>query len=807
LYAQLDPKLRFDNSLRALKLLFIAESLHHPFIIQLEDSQWLDEDSITFLTSLTRNVAHYPFAIITTVRPMEKDKQFFAHLLPPEVPQSEIHLAAFDIEQVQALAENILSGRAAPELAQQMMRRAGGNPFFAEQFLLYLKEQSALVESAHGWKLIETQQDSLLPDDLRTVLVARLDRLTQSVRQVVQTAAVLGREFPIRLLMTMLQGVNAIEEKVETAVSSAIWIALSEIRYLFKHGLMRDAAYEMQLHHQRRQLHNIAANSLETLYKDELQSHYPDIAYHFEQGGTVNKAHIYLIMAGKAAQDAYQNHQALDYFDRALALTPSDDLQTQFELLLAREDILDLMGNRPEQDKVLTQLAQLADALQQPERQVRIILRKSRWAENISDFELAVSTAEQAIQISQTALSGVTGNRLMALGEIALGEAYMRLGNYADTKPRLINAIAILDDINDRKEATNGRRVLASLYIYLGQYAKSETYYKAALDGYRSLEDRFGEATVLGRLGLLARMQAKDNEAASIFEEAIALQQQIGDRYGEGMATLNIGAVLQVQGNLPGAQSAFTKSLFILHDIDHRVGEGAALNGMGWVARDAGDFATAQGAYEQALTLLQSAGDRYGEAVTLANLGTVHHYQGNLDMARSLQQQARDQQQERSDLRGLGLTLLYLGETELARGDIPAAKEAFQQSHDAMQQIGQQQHIIEAIAGLARVALAQQDFPLAQTHAHSILDYLKTNASLNGTVYPFRIRMACYNVLTAVNNPQSHAILNDTIAILQTRAKYFTDDAERDSFLRTVPDHLEVMLAWEEANSNSRSPL
>jgi predicted ATPase/class 3 adenylate cyclase len=799
LYAQLDSKLRFDNTLRALKNLFIAESLHQPFIIQLEDSHWLDADSETFLSLLTRNVTSCPFAIISTTRPPEVETTLFTQQLSPEVPCTTIHLSALDAKQVQLIAENILVGRVAPDLVEQLVRRAGGNPFFAEQMVLYLKEQALLVVGLAGWQLADAQQDTLLPDDLRTVLVARLDRLTRSVRQVVQTASVLGREFPLTLLSAMLKGMERVEEKVETAVSAAIWIALSEIRYLFKHGLMRDAAYEMQLHHQRRQLHHMAATSLETLHEDDLKPHYPDIAYHFEQGGNVDKAHIYLIMAGNAAKDAYQNHQALNYYERALVLTPSHDLQTRFELLSAREETLDLMGSRLEQKKSINELKKLAEAMQQPDRQIRAALRQSRWAESTSDFELAVTSAKQAIHTAETALSGMVGKRFIALGEIALGEAYMRLGNYAATEPRLINAVNILDQSNDRKEATNGRKVLASLYIYLSQYAKSEKNYHAALNDYRTRGDRFGEATILGRLGLLARMQAKQEKATMLFEEAIALQKQIGDRYGEGMATLNLGAVLQVQGNLPGAQAAFTQALFILRDIDHRVGEGSALNGMGWVARDTGDFATSIDAYQQALTILQSVGDRFGAAVTLSNVGTVYHYEGKLDKAQAVLQQAVDQQQAIDDLRGMGLTLIYLGATELARGKRDAAKAAFQQAFDAMEKIAQTQHVMEAAAGLARVALAEQELLLAQRYTDSMLTYMEGNPSLGGTVFPFRIWMACYQVLTAVDDPRRHTLLTNTMQTLQARANHFADEAERVSFLKTVPDHLEVVQAWKAA--------
>ena len=86
-----------------------------------------------------------------------------------------------------------------------------------------------------------------MPTDVRAVLVARLDRLSQNVRDVVQTASVLGWEFEVQLLAQMLHGDPGLRGKVAQAEEMSIWSPLNELRYLFKQALLRDAAYSMQL--------------------------------------------------------------------------------------------------------------------------------------------------------------------------------------------------------------------------------------------------------------------------------------------------------------------------------------------------------------------------------------------------------------------------------------------------------------------------------------------------------------------------------------------------------------------------------
>ena len=121
-----------------------------------------------------------------------------------------------------------------------------------------------------------------LPANVRAIFIARLDRLTHDVREVVQGAAVLGREFEVQVLARMLRD-QPIRPWVEEAEQAAIWTHLTEVRYLFKHVLLRDAAYDMQVRTRRAELHRLAAESLEdACTPTDLPAHYAEIAYHYE---------------------------------------------------------------------------------------------------------------------------------------------------------------------------------------------------------------------------------------------------------------------------------------------------------------------------------------------------------------------------------------------------------------------------------------------------------------------------------------------------------------------------------------------
>ncbi|MBV7337688.1 hypothetical protein KFU94_57555 [Chloroflexi bacterium TSY] len=235
---------------------------------------------------------------------------------------------------------------------------------------------------------------TLLSTDMQSVLVARLDRLAQEVKQVVQTAAVLGREFSILVLSQMLRdartwtepaedggpldvqasGVQALDDqalsdRVRSAQTAAVWSALSEIRYLFRHTLLREAAYEMQLRARLRLLHQLAAEGIEKLYGDaDLGAHYPDLVYHYRQANLSDREFRYAKLAAARAATAYANEDAIEYYTRALALTPVSDLEQRFDLLVERVKLYDLLGKRSEQADDLATLAELGAQLDDDKR-------------------------------------------------------------------------------------------------------------------------------------------------------------------------------------------------------------------------------------------------------------------------------------------------------------------------------------------------------------------------------------------------------------------------------------------------------
>ncbi len=332
LHAQLDAEGRYNNTFLALIALLKAESLRQPVILVLEDFQFTDKDSQDFLPRLKRAILaageSYPIAILVTTRPPGRG-------LAKDLIDARIDLRAISPEAMAHLIEISLGGAPAPDLVDLLVERSEGNPYFAEQILRYLQEETLIETSQAGWRLVREIEEGFLPGDIRSVLVARLDQLARGVRESVQAASVLGREFEIPLLTHMWREDDLLVQHIAEAEQAGVWNPSDDLHYIFSHGLLRDAAYEMQMQSRRRELHALAVDALEHLYS-EAKSRYAELAYHAKYAGLNTKAQTYYLLAGRTAADSYQNHQAIEYYNRALAFTPPNDLSAQFDILIER---------------------------------------------------------------------------------------------------------------------------------------------------------------------------------------------------------------------------------------------------------------------------------------------------------------------------------------------------------------------------------------------------------------------------------------------------------------------------------------
>ena len=744
LYDQLDAEARYNNTIISLITFIKAESLRQPFVLFLDDVQYVDADSIAFLTQLKRSLQAgnqtYPVAIILTLRLQGETLPFV-----DDLRDLEILLVGMTRSAVEKLAENILGGTVSENLMDLILVRSEGNPFFAEQIIRYLLEEDQLESGRHGWDGIENVDDSILPSDLRALLVARLDKLTREVKSAVQTASVLGREFDLGVLSQMLGSEFTTKGLVKDAENAAIWSALDEILYIFHHGLLRDAAYSMQMRARRQELHILALNALEVLYEEESDKHYAELAYHAENGDVRSKAQRYYAMAGKLSGELYRNAEAIEYYSKALALTDLDDLETRIDLLAERVELYSRMGKRSQQLNDLIALEQLAGQLKGSDRIARVLMLRSAYFYFIGNYQESIEYAAKAENISGEILEYA---EQALYTEVVWSTSLLRLGRLDEAMRRSVAAMA-----------------------------------RAKTVGSRHVEGR-----ILNIMGLITLEQEDPSPAMDYFSEALKIAREYNLKDVESNAIGNLAmAEVSINGNYALANKYYEDSYEIARETGNRVSEGLALGNLGFSAGVLGDFDAARSYHERTLKLARETGNLFQEIYTLINLSSLACIENNADVAMAQSQAAADLAEKTSEPSGKAWALLYMGHAHLLRCEYELAKIAFQKSLEIRNDLDQLSLSMEPLAGLVETYSNMKDQVSAARELEKIIEFIGSGSFLEGTDEPLRVYYICYEYLMKTNDLRAHQILKSAKNLLDTQVSKFSVESDRNRYVENIP--------------------
>ncbi len=743
LYETLDAKSRYENTLIALSVLFRIESLQKPLILFLEDVHWLDEDTTAFLNYFVRalqaNVEKkYPIAIIITQRP-EGNTTFSG-----EISTQEIQLERLTAENIHSLAVGILGSSITDELNNLLDVRAEGNPFFAEQILRFLSEQKLLTLGKDGKYSANLQAVASLPVDVHAVMIARLDRLTQKVRETVQTASVLGRKFVVDVLVEMLSPQrDDLPSYVLEAERADIWKSLEEINYIFRHALLRDAAYSMQLATRQRSLHALACTAMEEVYRSNLEPYYGELAYHAEKGELNDKALQYLTAAGTLAMSAFQNRSAVDYFTRALTVLPADSLRTEFDLRIKRVECAYNLGDSTSQLQDFDRLEIIARTLADNGLLARSFIRRAYRSSTIGDYPDTIQYATQARDFAQ------------AVGDTAT----------------LLSVYIVLPDA-------------------LSHVGKPEDARRSALDGIelaRLTGNRSKEASGLSALGLVTLELDGHTAAQKYQEQALDIAREVKDRYLEAKALNNLALSLVAQGDYPVAREYFQQALGIFNEQGNQTGKGLAYANLGWLSSILGDYAVAKKHYEHALTLAREQGSRIAELYTYVNLSASAGGQGNSTDALTWAEKALEFSMQVKDRTAEGWAYFYLAHAEHLAGEHAKAIDAFRKSIEIRLEAKSDALIVESRAGLVDAHAALSDQASAEKEAQHILEYMQDDPSFEGAEEPLRIYLSVFNVIEKTKDPRTSLVLRNANELLEAQVSKLRSQEARQMFVENVP--------------------
>lgn len=484
-YERMDPKLRFSKTLEAIALWLEAESQLQPVILHVEDAHWADGDSLEAIRHVISAVRKCPVAIICTCRNND-DGSTFRIELDEGVPEHAVTLGPLPKDKIVELATGLMGGPVSEILAVFLSENANGNPYFAQEIMTFWLEANQLAGKKKDKEDtgVSTPSIFLLPNDVNSLLIARLDRLEPKVKRVVQAASILGREFDLRILSRMMDDDIHLEEFIRVGEEQRIWLPMSKGRYRFGNVLLRNAAYEMQSRARLQDLHRRAAEAIEEIHVDDLGSQVTALGRHWQRAGQSNRARWYFLAGARKAAERYAHGEAKRLYRAYFKLTtvPTDEsIVVHYEFA---RDVLELQGRYEEA----------------AQEHVRVLDEAQKLGDRGSE----------------------------ALGLLGLGRVNFAVGRVENARTFYEQALTTAREAGSLWNEGLALNSLAGLHKEQGRYDLARSFYEQSLAIARKVGNRHVESTILYELAGLHEQQGHVREAKALKDQALAIARDIG---------------------------------------------------------------------------------------------------------------------------------------------------------------------------------------------------------------------------------------------------------------------------------------
>jgi len=505
----LSPEAIKSRTSEVLRQLLLRSSRRRPLVMIIEDLHWIDQASEEFLTQIADVVPAAPILFITTYRPGYS---------PPWSQRSyatQVALRPLTDREALAFVHHVSGVPVREESARTLVDRGEGNPLFLEELL----QATARVFAA---------PHSQIPETLLGVLTARIDRLSDDAKDVLQMASVLGRNFSPALLGALVRHQEGLDARLRQLTQLEFLYQLTpepEPQYAFKHALTRDAVYQSLLERRRRAAHATVGRALEQQYTGRIADAVELLAYHFELSDDDERAVDYAIRAAERAQRRWANAEALGFFERARArLATLPDTSTnrlrRIDTITKQAEVLFALGRHRDHVEVLEGIHKLVEESADP-------LRRASWHYWVGFLKsLTGARPEVAIAHCRTASNIADAAELhtiRAYADTGLAQAYIIAGEFRSAIEVGERALGIFESQGDAWWASRALSQLSPAANHLGAWERGLQYCRRAMELGASLNDLRLKVSGLVRTASTQAHRGDWQTALHLCDEALRL--------------------------------------------------------------------------------------------------------------------------------------------------------------------------------------------------------------------------------------------------------------------------------------------
>jgi len=658
-WLSLEPTLRRQRTLQAVRHLLLRESRVQPLLVVFEDLHWIDSETQAFLNGLVEGLTGARLLLLVNYRPEYGHgwggktyyRQLRVHPLPPESAGELLDALVGDDVTLEPLKP-------------LLMQRAEGTPLFLEETVRALVETGALHGERGRYRLVKELRTVEIPPTVQAILAARIDRLPPEDKQLLQASSVIGKDVPFRLLQSISDASDEATRSGLARLQAAEFLyetsLFPDLEFTFKHALTHDVAYASLLQERRRSLHARVAGAIERLYADRRADYVERLADHAFRGESWEQAVGYLRDASVRAVARATVREAVGHLERALvALTRLPSSPTRVEqgvdMRLELRNCLYLVG---EHSRTLDHLKAARD--------------------------LAAQTGDRA------RLARVAGY---------LATTFMFLGNHAQALEEATRARALASDARRPELEIEMQHRAVPVHIARGEFTDATrllTDVIRAVDSGGSSPRLFGQilTSVMARSSLAAALSEQGDfaSASRAGERALAEAEREEHRYSQAVALSSSGAVHLRKGDFEEAQRLLERALELSRELELSLTlPGVTANlGLAYVYR---------GRVEAGLALLEQVRDR--RRVSLAEAYLVAQ---RLHEAKTTARRAAEDARQAGEMAIVArATWVVAGAAALDPAAASEAAEAYRDASETAERLGMLPLLAHCHLGLGRL--------------------------------------------------------------------------------------------------------
>ncbi|HEY6420047.1 MAG TPA: adenylate/guanylate cyclase domain-containing protein [Candidatus Binataceae bacterium] len=464
----MDAEIRKRRTLDAIKRIMLRESLNQPLMVIFEDLHWIDGETQALLNLLADSIGTAKVLLLVNYRPE------YSHQWGSKTYYTQLRLDPLGKESADEMLQSLLgdSEELGP-LKRLIIERTEGNPFFMEETVQGLLDEGVLVRDGARVMLTKALGELKIPPTVQAILAARIDRLPPAEKDLLQTLAVIGKEFRLSLARAVV-GTSADElgrmlDDLQLREFIYEQPAVGDVEYTFKHALTQEVTYNSMLIEKRKLLHERIGAAIESRYAESLDDHLSELARHYPRSANLLKAVEYLRLAGHQAHRRFAHSEAITLLTAGLQLLgnlPDGEERMRQELGLqitlseaaaaVRGPAADVVG------AALMRAGELCTRLGDYRRLFPVLLGlrffyffKCQWQNDLDASKQLVEVAERD-PIPQRLLWAHT----------MLGDSLQFHGQFGESRAHLEKAVALIPAIPERVNFPVDDPRIEALYIF-----------------------------------------------------------------------------------------------------------------------------------------------------------------------------------------------------------------------------------------------------------------------------------------------------------------------------------------------------